>query len=895
MDIDEDGDFRICSKNESDHNTILVEIEIPGITKNKEHKKTGWNIRASEEKFGKFREKLARSKQQAYKIMADTSKSMTERYKLWEQLLYKAAITTIGKTTYKNKKHTKTSHHMERLRKERRQLKKEFELEKIPDIKRTKMQDYIKKQHEIREKATEEESERINKRFEKMTEEKNGGFWKERRRMNEDDSSTWLITKGEDGNRIFDPCKNKENIANFYEKLYSKEDLQHHPYHDEVKEGINQLTSDTQESSEEIDQCPTKIEIRDVIRNKKNKKSTTDWKNEILKRGETEMVEFFYPVIKAFWEEEKTPAQWNKGIITNIWKGKGDREKMVNQRGITVSSAYGTTAEELVFKKVTKVIKFTQAQAGGRKGASTADHVFILRNIISLAIKEKRNIIITFYDVKKAYDKADMNDMLYSLSKSNVKGKTWRLTKSLNEELTAQVNTKAGLTREITRETGGKQGGKLMVPLFSKMMDNLSEDMLKREDLGIHIANTRIPGLLYVDDKLSLAEGYEQQEKTLIEVNDFSIKHKLEWGEEKCKTMEIGNHREKKVAWKLGEKEITKCDSYRYLGEEISRDGKNDQNLKERCDKVKNTVRAIITCCKSEIMRKIGMKVILQLHESETIPALLYNAEAWTLNAEEKHSLDKVEFYAWRKMIGLPTTTPTAGLILTVGSLFASIRVEVKQLIYLQKILKKDDENWAKKTLFALREKDLGWAKQIDRTLTKWGLEEDWEVIRQKTMPEWTNIVKTEAEVQNLTRLRKECESKSRGETKQKTKTKHVLSIIDNIAYNREPDIFLMKVNSITHTRALIMGRYGMLKCASNFQMGYGSKMCSTCNEIDTEEHRINYCRKWENINLRNDDKKLSFGDIYSEDYDKCLSVVTVILSMWDLDNGKNDMRTGIA
>ena len=336
----------------------------------------------------------------------------------------------------------------------------------------------------------------------------------------------------------------------------------------------------------------------------------------------------------------------------------------------------------------------------------------------------------------KAYDKADMNDMLYSLSKSNVKGKLWRLTRTLNEELRAQVNTKAGLTREIKRETGGKQGGKLMVPLFAKMMDNLSEDMLKREDLGIHIANTRIPGLLYVDDKLSIAEGYEQQEKTLNEVNDFSIKHKLEWGEEKCKTMEIGNHRERRITWKLGEKEIKKCDSYKYLGEKISRDGKNNENLKERCDKVKNTVRAIKTCCKSEIMRKIGIKVILQLHETETIPALLYNAEAWTLNAGEKQFLDKVELYAWKNMIGLPPTTPTAGLILTVGSLFASIRVECKQLIYLQKIHKKDEEHWAKLTLYALREKDLGWARQIDQTLEKWGLEENWEVIRQKTIPE---------------------------------------------------------------------------------------------------------------------------------------------------------------
>ena len=82
-----------------------------------------------------------------------------------------------------------------------------------------------------------------------------------------------------------------------------------------------------------------------------------------------------------------------------------------------------------------------------------------------------------------------------------------------------------------------------------------------------------------------------------------------------------------------------------------------------------------------------------------------------------------------------------------------------------------------------------------------------------------------------------------------------------------------------------------MLKCANNFQMLYGGKMCSLCGEIDTEEHRINHCPKWETINLRNNDQKIAFNDIYCDDTDRCLAVVNVILTIWDLDNGKNDMR----
>ena len=118
--------------------------------------------------------------------------------------------------------------------------------------------------------------------------------------------------------------------------------------------------------------------------------------------------------------------------------------------------------------------------------------------------------------------------------------------------------------------------------------------------------------------------------------------------------MEIGSHKEEKSTWTLGENEISKCDTYKYLGEHISRDGKNTENLKERGEKAKAIVRAIITCCKSEIMARIGVTTMIRLHEAETIPALLYNAETWTLTATEKKSLDMIEISALKKMLGLP-------------------------------------------------------------------------------------------------------------------------------------------------------------------------------------------------------------------------------------------------
>ena len=894
MTIDEVGDHRLRNKNDSDHNTIIAELSITEIKTQYEAKASDWNIKAAPEKWQAFRDEIQKSVPKASELMSNWRHNMTDRYNKWEKLIYKAAIKTIGRTTFKSSRNKKTSDEVERLRKERTKCREEFEKETNYETKGVKKEVYVRKQKELASKVEEEEENEIKDKFEKMVEEANkGGFWRERRKMNRDVASTWMVTKGEDGKRIFDAEKNKENIASYYEKLYKEVPTPHHPYHDKVNDTVASLSHKNNISPNlpsNNDLLPTRDEVKEIIHEKKDKKATTDWKNVILKRGGEPMVDLVMPVIAAFWMEEVIPAQWNQGIITNIWKGKGDREKMENQRGITVSSSIGTIVEEIVNRRLLKTIEVSQAQAGGQKGASTTDHVFILRNIIEISKKEGRHLLISFFDVKKAYDRANMDDMLYILHKNGFSGKIWRLTRLLNVDLTARIKTKAGLTREIQRQTGGKQGGKLMVPMFAKTMDTAADD-LREEDLGIKIEDQTIPALIFMDDLGSMAEGYEQQEKTLQAINNFGVKHKIEWGQDKCKVMEVGRHKEKKKEWKLGEKTIENCKSYKYLGEIITRDGNNDENLIARYDKVKGTVRAINTCGKGRIMRRIEVEVLITLHESVTLPTLLYNSETWPLNATIRKELDKMEIWAWKSMLGLPKTTPTAAVMFATGSLYASIRVQIKQLIYLHKLLQKPENHWTRTTLNSLRRHNIGWAKQINGNLEEWELESNWELIRTKSANEWKRRVYEAAERKNKQKILEECYKKVRGESSIKTKTKSLIAILEDEDFTRKPQPFITKSNKLI-ARAYIMGRYGMLQCAANFSNGYGGKNCKRCQVIDDEQHRINHCPEWKNINLVDTNECIDFSLIYDDDDDISMRVVKQVIAMWDLGNNVNCMRS---
>ena len=156
------------------------------------------------------------------------------------------------------------------------------------------------------------------------------------------------------------------------------------------------------------------------------------------------MIKFIYPLIETIWKEETIPTNWNTGTITSLYKGKGDKENLQNHRGITTSSAIGTIVDSLIDNRIEHLVPFTHAQGGGKKGASTCDHLFIMRAIIDISIKQKRETFLTFYDISKAYDNVNNNDTLNIMWEKGLRGKAWRILKNLNTDLKATIKTRYG-------------------------------------------------------------------------------------------------------------------------------------------------------------------------------------------------------------------------------------------------------------------------------------------------------------------------------------------------------------------------------------------------------------------------------------------------------------------
>ena len=150
-------------------------------------------------------------------------------------------------------------------------------------------------------------------------------------------------------------------------------------------------------------------------------------------------------------------------------------------------------------------------------------------------------------------------------------------------------------------------GRRLTGRLFAKLMDVLGEELMSINE-GFKITSEfLIAVLLWVDDVVSFVKGPENQKRMLEIIHEFAIKHKLKWGNSKCGIMRVGKHKKGQEKWNLGDQEIQESDVYKYLGDEITSDGKNKKNISARMNKLAMTTVSINTIATNEIMNKIQL------------------------------------------------------------------------------------------------------------------------------------------------------------------------------------------------------------------------------------------------------------------------------------------------
>lgn len=227
----------------------------------------------------------------------------------------------------------------------------------------------------------------------------------------------------------------------------------------------------------------------------------------------------------------------------------------------------------------------------------------------------------------KAYDKAWLDAIMYVLNKEGIDTPEWLITKKLNENLKATIQTLYGNTRVINIRDSIRQGGVLSVAEYAVLMDEINKE-IENEKIGITVdeLNEIIGCLLWVDDVVLIAESAEQMQKMLDITNQIAGKYHIEFGEAKSNVMKIGGNKDK-PEFKLGEMKLKYCDKYKYLGIIFN----NKETLKDHIPHLKGKTEAayqtILTIAGNRYFNQLEMSTIWTLFESIITAIITYGSD----------------------------------------------------------------------------------------------------------------------------------------------------------------------------------------------------------------------------------------------------------------------------
>ena len=276
-------------------------------------------------------------------------------------------------------------------------------------------------------------------------------------------------------------------------------------------------------------------------------------------------------------EREEIPDDWKKGIIMPVFK-KGDRRVCSNYRGITIISHVVKVMERILEKRIRAKVEsqIEEEQFGFRGGRSTVEPIFILRQNMEKSWEYGKDMVMTFIDLEKAYDSIPRTKVWESLTNKGIDKELRNMITAMYMDCYSSVKTRVGTSEWFKIDTGLKQGSVLSPLLFLMVMDDIMKAAMK------DYSRAKMTVLLFADDVIWGKDQMEVQEQLDI-LNEKIEQWGLKINEEKSKTVVLSRgEKEGKGVIKVGDKELEVVKYFKYLGSELTVDGRLDLEISRR-------------------------------------------------------------------------------------------------------------------------------------------------------------------------------------------------------------------------------------------------------------------------------------------------------------------------
>lgn len=286
-----------------------------------------------------------------------------------------------------------------------------------------------------------------------------------------------------------------------------------------------------------------------------------------------------------------------------------------------------------------------EEQFGFRAENGTREGIFCLNNITQRCIEKQQDIYACFIDYAKAFDRVHHTHMIKCMEKIGIDGKDIRIITSLYWHQKAAIRIQNKLSPYTPIKRGVRQGCVLSPYLF-----NIYTEFIFRESTemnGVNIGGRNINNLRYADDTVLITNNQEDLQSLVNTVKENSEINGLEMNVKKTKVMVMSKKTDKKATIKINGKELEQVVHFKYLGQQITVDGKSENEIKIRI----GTARTCFTSMSSLLTsRHISFQLRLRLVQCYVYSVLLYGSETWTLTKSLEKKIEAFEMWIFRRL-----------------------------------------------------------------------------------------------------------------------------------------------------------------------------------------------------------------------------------------------------
>ena len=201
--------------------------------------------------------------------------------------------------------------------------------------------------------------------------------------------------------------------------------------------------------------------------------------------------------------------QWAN--ITSIYKGKGGKLSLENERGIFIVTVFRSILMRLIYDEKYPMIdsQMSDSNVGARKKKNIRNHIFVINSIIHdvLSSKDKKAIDIQIMDYKQCFDAMWLRETMNDLYNSGVQDDQLALLFEANKEVRVAIKTPNGLTDRVKLKEIILQGDVFGPIECSVTVDSFGKEcLLEDKHLYYYKNEVPIPILTMVDDALAITE-----------------------------------------------------------------------------------------------------------------------------------------------------------------------------------------------------------------------------------------------------------------------------------------------------------------------------------------------------------------------------------------------------